>query len=230
MLLDSAGYLANESKEAPAPKITISKLNRSTSSTASLRQQRKCRFFLDSFRPIIFLLPRAEACVENWTLPVVSDAKMREGIHLILQNIRNYLKDARVLVSSGSVEHATLLTIYGAEELGKASLLFQTVQASKPEVDMRLFRGQNAHETKMTEARRLLGSLLLLQSSILGRARFPFILGAKEVEASPGLRMDCTFVDFRDDKWVFGATFLRDHLQELLFEIEKQCDVLETKL
>ncbi len=110
---------------------------------------------------------------------------MRNGIRLILDNVSQYVKDARLLVSESSVAHATVLTLYASEELGEASLLFQAKENRKFVVESRLFRGKNAHHVKMGEARPLLGDSVVLQSSMIGRARIPFILGAPDVEASP---------------------------------------------
>lgn len=141
---------------------------------------------------------------------------------MILKNVSRYVRDSRLLLKDNSVEHATLMALYAAEELGKASLLYQTQEKGELVVDSALFRGKQAHQKKMKEARRLLGDSALLQSSILGRARLPFILGAPEVEANPELRMDCTFVDFREGSWRFGATFAAEHLDRLLVDIETQ--------
>ncbi len=160
----------------------------------------------------------------------ISEDYTRHGIRLILDNVSQYVKDARLLVSDSSVAHATVLTLYASEELGKASLLFQAKENRKFVVDSRLFRSKNAHRLKMEEARHLLGDSVILQSSVIGRARVPFILGAPDVEASPNLRMDCTYVDFRDEKWVFGASFPVEHLANLLNRLEEEASRLRTKI
>jgi AbiV family abortive infection protein len=160
----------------------------------------------------------------------VSGEKMRQGIEMILRNVLQYVQDVKLLYMQGSFEHATLLAEYAAEELGKASLLFQTLQTESPSVDQRLFRGWEAHELKMKEARRLLGDSVILQSSVFGRAKLPFILGAPEVEASPELRMDCTYVDFREGEWKFGASFVKDHLVAFFTELEKQTSLIGSRL
>lgn len=160
----------------------------------------------------------------------VSKEKMQQGIEMILMNVLRYVQDIKLLYMQGSIEHATLLAEYAAEELGKASLLFQTLQMGNPSVDLRLFRGWEAHELKMQEARKLLGDWVILQSSVIGRARLPFILEAPDVEASPELRMDCTYVDFREGGWKFGASFVKDHLVTLFTELEKQALLIGSRL
>jgi AbiV family abortive infection protein len=155
---------------------------------------------------------------------------MLDGLRMILSNVSRYVRDTRALLKDNSIEHATLLAMYAAEELAKASLLYQTLERGKPAVDLQLFRGKQAHERKMDEARRLLGDSVLLQSSVYGRARFPFILGAADVEATPELRMDCTFVDFREGKWKFGALFAAEHLDRLLVDLETQTSLIIAKL
>jgi len=152
----------------------------------------------------------------------IPEEKMQQGIEMILMNLLRYVQDAKLLYMDGSIEHATLLAEYAAEELGKASLLCQTLQTGSPSVDLRLFSGKKAHETKMEEARRLLGNNVILQSSTVGRARVPHIVGAPDVETSPKLRMDCTYVDFREGEWKFGASFLKEHLVNLLTELNNQ--------
>jgi AbiV family abortive infection protein len=149
---------------------------------------------------------------------------------MILNNVSRYVRDTRLLLKDNSFEHATLLAMYAAEELGKASLLHQSLERGQPTVDLQLFRGKQAHERKMDEARRLLGDSVLLQSSVFGRARFPFVLGAPDVEATPELRMDCTFVDFREGKWEFGALFVAEHLDRLLVDLETQTSLILARL
>lgn len=149
---------------------------------------------------------------------------------MILDNVSRYVRDARLLLNDSSVEHATLLAMYAAEELGKASLLCQSLEKGQPAVDLQLFRGSRAHEMKMDEARRLVGDSVLLQSSIVGRARIPFILGAPEVEATPELRMDCTFVDFREGKWKFGALFAKEHLDTFLGDVEARTSSIGARI
>jgi AbiV family abortive infection protein len=162
--------------------------------------------------------------------PIISKELMSEGIRMILKNLSRYVRDSRLLLEDNSVEHATLMALYAAEELGKASLLYQTQAKGELVVDSALFRGRQAHEKKMDEARHLLGDSALLQSSIFDRARFPFILGAPEVEATPGLRMDCTFVDLREGNWRFGALFVADHLDRLLVDLETQTSSILQRL
>jgi AbiV family abortive infection protein len=159
---------------------------------------------------------------------VIPQAKMVEGIRMILNNVSRYISDTRLLLSDKSVEHAALLAMFAAEELGKASLLCETLKKGEPAVDLGLFRGKDAHERKMDEARRLLGDNALLQSSRFGFARFPFILGAPDVEASSDLRMDCTFVDFKEGEWTFGALFAEEHLDPLLNVLQNQCSSILT--
>jgi len=160
----------------------------------------------------------------------ISDGEMRQGIEMILMNISRYVRDVKLLFMDGSIEHATLLALYAAEELGKASLLFQTLQTGTPSVDLKLFRRKKAHEIKMKEACKLLGDSVILQSCKFGKARFPFILGAPDVEASPNLREDCTYVDFREGKWRFGASFPKEHLVSLFTELEKQSSLIHSRL
>lgn len=149
---------------------------------------------------------------------------------MILDNVSRYVRDARLLLNDSSVEHATLLAMYAAEELGKASLLCQSLEKSKPAVNLRLFQGSRAHKVKMDEARRLVGDSVLLQSSVFGRARLPFILGAPEVEATPELRMDCTFVDFREGNWKFGAPFATEHLDTFLGDLETRASSIRARI
>lgn len=155
---------------------------------------------------------------------------MQQGLEMILRNIFRYVKDVKLLYMDGSIEHATLLAMHAAEELGKASLLSQTLQTGSPSVDLGLFWGKKAHERKMKEARKLLGDYAILQSSRYGRARFPFILGAPDVETSPELRMECAYVDFREGEWKFGASFFKDHLMSLLTELENQSLLIGSRL
>jgi len=57
-----------------------------------------------------------------------------------------------------------------------------------------------------------------------------FILGDPEVEATPELRMDCAFVDFREGRLRFGELFAASHLDRLLSDLESQAALILERL
>jgi hypothetical protein len=54
--------------------------------------------------------------------------------------------------------------------------------------------------------------------------------GAPEVEATPELRMDCTFVDFREGNWKFGALFAKEHLDTFLGDVEARTASIRARI
>ncbi len=154
----------------------------------------------------------------------IPTSKILEGIQKCLSNTKRYVEDSRLIFGSGSLEHAVVLAIFAAEELAKAGIISQRFQQQRGrksiQVERIIFQGRDAHDYKIKEAKRILGSLML-ESSKLGVARFPFPLGRPDVEASPETRLQCAFVDWDNKDWKFGTSFHPANLTDLLEGIEK---------
>ena len=84
-------------------------------------------------------------------------ASALEGAQLALDNARQWLRDAVILIGQGSLGHAQALLLFGCEELGKATLWSDTpIGANQPGSlkDPRLivtsgYSGRDAHHAKL---------------------------------------------------------------------------------
>lgn len=152
-----------------------------------------------------------------------------EGIGKILSNAYRYVKDSKILLKDGSLEHAVVCAIFAAEELAKASMISKQLEEHQEESFIEV-RGWFSHSYKMQEAKRLLGNALIIESSRLGIARLPFRLGVDDKEASHPIRLVCAFVDFADGEWKFGTSYNQYILElDLLKEIEQKLNTIATK-
>ena len=153
-----------------------------------------------------------------------------EGIKLCLDNAERYVKDLELLRQNRSIEHAVVMAIFACEEMAKAYILFEHFKQESDGdfvgVSKKLFED---HEYKMKTAEKVLGINLYLDSSRLP-VRIPFRLGAPDVKASPKLRLQCAFVDFRDGSWKFGTEHNPHYFTFLLKAIQDKIDSLRSKL
>jgi len=162
--------------------------------------------------------------------------KIVEGIGKILNNTSRYIKDSKVLLKDGSLEHAVVCAVFAAEELAKAGMLSKQFEEHEgepfiemPTCDHRRSRFY-CHECKLQEAKKLLGDTLIIESSRLGIARLPFRLGVDDKEVTHPIRLLCAFVDFEDGEWKFGTPYNPSMLKlDLLKGIEEKLNEIATK-
>ena len=156
--------------------------------------------------------------------------RIQQGVELSIANSGRYVEDCKVLLQSKSLSHAVVMAIFACEEFAKAGFLLECLEKQKKEgiveVNKKIF---SSHEFKIQYARKL-GLTLIMESSRLGYARLPFKLGGEDVVASPELRLDCAFVDYKDGKWNLGTDSQMSSIQQFLYEIEEKLKHLKNRI
>jgi AbiV family abortive infection protein len=147
------------------------------------------------------------------------------GLKICAANIRQFVKDVDILLENSSIFHATTLAIFAVEELAKYSELERVKRlANGPtvQVDDRLFR---SHPYKQGLAKKLISNeAWILAPAVFEPAYFDskyfdsryFATGSSkpEVTVSPTLRLDCSFVNWKDGGWVYGSGIQMDRLKQ----------------
>jgi AbiV family abortive infection protein len=145
--------------------------------------------------------------------------KIDEGLRLIAGNIRRFVRDIDALLGSGRSDwHAIALAIFAFEELGKYHKLKEAKQAAEGDIvtiDEALFTD---HNYKQEIAKGLLPRDAL---TILPRIVVPNVDGTTHVlthsvKVSPLLRLDCLFVDWKNDDWNLGSPENPDHVRKFI--------------
>lgn len=158
----------------------------------------------------------------------ITSEKVVEGIGKILTNAYRYVKDSKLLLKDGSIEHAVVCAVFAAEELAKASMLSRQLEEHEGEPFIEV-AGFLDHPYKLREAKRLLGDALIIETSRIGLIRIPFRVGAPDVEVSHPIRLLCAFVDFEDGEWKFGTDYNPYMLLDLLKGIEEKLNSIAIK-
>lgn len=136
--------------------------------------------------------------------------RMETGIKLCLSRVSEYLLDAerlsdRLDAGQGTLQDAAILVTFAVEELGKAIILRkrseEQIGADIVKVEHQVFGGRDAHEHKQSEAFRLIDSSL----KRLHRAGFGPGFGPgfdiHNVDISPDIRLQLSFIDFKNSDW-----------------------------
>jgi AbiV family abortive infection protein len=167
---------------------------------------------------------------------IIPVAKLIEGLRLLDQNIRDFVKDSQVLLSGNHDSHAVALAIYAFEELGKYSELqrIQDEASKKAEstitVKDELFR---SHQYKQTIAKKLVPQdVMILVPAYFDEKYFdPKYFQTKNISVEPHLRSECSFVDWIDNDWRIGigTTCDAERLRKFLKAVLQTLDVLKAK-
>ena len=152
---------------------------------------------------------------------IIPLTRLSEGLRLLAQNIRDFVVDARQLLSKGHGYHAVALAIFAFEELGKYSELKRLGEESSRmgnsniTVKDALFR---SHDCKQEIARQLLPvDRMILVPPLFSSMYFdPKFFATEEVRVKPNLRLECVFVDWIDDDWRHGTPHDTERLKRFL--------------
>jgi len=169
----------------------------------------------------------------------IPSEKVVEGIQKIISNAHRYVKDSKILLNCGGIEHAVVSAVFAAEELAKASALSRQLKEYQSEALIEFPECHHyaknwllCHKCKLEEAKNLLGETFIIESCRLGIARLPFRLGVEDKEASHEVRMSCQFVDWnkKEGNWEFGTEYNVYMLElDLLKAIEKNLEIIATR-
>jgi AbiV family abortive infection protein len=152
---------------------------------------------------------------------IIPLSRLLEGLRLCAQNIRDFVVDARQLLSKGHGYHAVALAIFAFEELGKYSELKRLgeqsnrIGASNVTVKDDLFR---SHDYKQKLAEQLLPAetMILIPAYFSSTYFSSRYFETEEVKVEPTLRLECVFVDWLGDDWRYGTPHDTERLKKFL--------------
>lgn len=151
-------------------------------------------------------------------------------IEMCLLNSSQFLVDASLIHSHkkrSKYDHSVASVQFAIEELGKSSILRKKLQETEEniiEVPNNLFGGRGSHQLKETEA----WTILSPELRVLARKAFepdcfdPRFFVTEDVELSHEERLQCLFVNFKDDIPTLGVAVESDKFVKLLKGIEKE--------
>ena len=152
--------------------------------------------------------------------------KLSEGIRLCLNEIRDYLSDAKLLIDKSSLHHAYILVQFACEELGKASILKNKFKESKPgdivNVKDLLF---SDHKYKQDECWNLLGRELqvVYEGCFVGEG---FTRQGFEITEfmNSKTRLDAAFVNWNihEQNWEVFPRIDKEKIQKIINSIESK--------
>src|SRR3990170_1874159 len=145
----------------------------------------------------------------------IPKAKMQDGIALCKSNAIDFLKDAKLILSDGRLNHAYVLVEYSIEEFGKAVILKEALEASKSDpitVEERVF---TSHKGKSEKAWTMLdiNYRTIFDEGLFDRELFDPDIFDTDTLASHNTRLNCAFVDFNGDCWVLGERIKQELLE-----------------
>jgi len=167
------------------------------------------------------------------TMKEIPTNKIDDGLRLCDRNIRQFVKDAHILMKESSDYHAIAFAIFAFEELAKYSELKKAKESatqSTVKIDKRLLGGREAHRYKQNIARKLIPpEAMIVMPAGFDPAGFDSKgFTTEDVEISPPLRLDCLFVNWKEEEgtWDLGCPVLPDQIKKftdaILNELEKQ--------
>ena len=164
---------------------------------------------------------------------VIPLGRLEEGLDLCAQNVRDFVLDAKNLLSNGHGYHAVALAIFAFEELGKYSELKRLgeesakIGASSLKVKDDLFR---LHNYKQDIAKQLVpaDTMILIPRYFSDTYFSPKYFGTKEVMVEPNLRLECVFVDWLNGDWRYGTPHEPERLKKFLNAIIDALNKLTT--
>lgn len=159
---------------------------------------------------------------------LIPRAKMKEGIDLCKSNILDYLKDARLIMSDGRLNHAYVSVQFAIEEFGKIVMLKDALMASTNDIVTVKGSVFTSHKGKSPNAWRILDQKF---KTIFGEGDFDdedfsHVSFVTDTKASHDTRLDCAFVDFDEGIWHIGRDIKQKLLEELINHIEENLSKL----
>ena len=155
---------------------------------------------------------------------LVPRALIQEGIDLCKKNIADYLQDTRIIASGGKPYHAVISAEFGGEELGKISLLKETI--ANDTKDLVAINGEEfcSHDKKAERAWAILDRKyqVLFDEGVWKRGIWESRIWVENTEISPETRCECAFVDFINGRWTLGRNIKGNLLQEFIAHFEEK--------
>jgi len=147
---------------------------------------------------------------------------MKEGIELCKDNILAFLRDARLIIEEGRLNHAYVSVEFAIEELGKIVMLKEALNSSKDDpvlVKDRIFR---SHIGKPEKAFTVLDfKFKTIYKGIFNDKIFNPRTFNTGTTVSHRTRLECAFVDF-NRTWHIGKRIKENLLVDLIKHIEEK--------
>ena len=153
---------------------------------------------------------------------------MLEGINLCKRNISDYLRDARVIIEKGNLNHAYVSVQLSLEEFGKIIMLRETLSdnESKDVIPVKenvftnhIGKSEKAWNVLDSTFRRIFGEVGFEDT---GEGGFDPRGFETITTAGHRTRLQCAFVDFHLNKWWLGRNIEEKRLIELIDHIEER--------
>jgi AbiV family abortive infection protein len=146
-----------------------------------------------------------------------------EGITLCKQNILDFLDDARNIIEKGKLHHAYVSFEFALEEFGKIVMLKEALAVSN-NGKISLDKHFRDHIGKSEKAIERLGpdfksvyKMHWFLAQCLGV--WPLFFGTATGHQT---RLNCAFVNYKNNKWTIGATIDKDKFIHLINELERR--------
>jgi AbiV family abortive infection protein len=150
---------------------------------------------------------------------LIPKAKIQEGIELCKSNIRDYLKDARLIILEGRLNHAYIFVQLAIEEFGKTVMLKEALQSATSDPILVSHTVFDSHKNKPEKAFTILDPKV--RRIHQGGYGTGFARGFDiSTEVEHNTRLDCAFVDFDGNYWFRGRTIDKNKLEALIQNIE----------
>jgi AbiV family abortive infection protein len=155
---------------------------------------------------------------------VIPRKSIPQGIEYCKRNIIEFLKDARMVINSGTLNHAYISVQFAVEELGKILMIrkkFLTDASDPVVVSWKVFA---SHEGKTEEASNLLGEgfMKVFDEGVWKKGMWKKGLWAEDTYVEHETRLDCAFVDYYADNWRIGRSINKELLVKLVERIEEK--------
>jgi AbiV family abortive infection protein len=156
---------------------------------------------------------------------IVKRAEMSIGIETCKENIRQFLKDAKLLMDTSTLSHAYISVQYSMEELGKILILRQKLVIDKSDPLIITHREAfKSHEGKTEEALLFLGSGYdkIFDEGVFEEGCVEKGLAVMDTFVKHETRLDCAFVDYYGGMWQNGRDIRKELLVKLINRIEEK--------
>jgi AbiV family abortive infection protein len=156
------------------------------------------------------------------TIKMTSDI-IKEGMTLALRKSEEYLSDAELLISKGSLNTAVVLIEFAIEEFGRAVALCEKLKTGSVEVERTLLKSHNLKYNKAWSV--LPEDLKTIYEGTFDPAIFdPNIFDVGKETISPRTRLDATFVDYDESikKWKDGIRADKYKLEAIIKGIREE--------
>ena len=147
---------------------------------------------------------------------------MQNGIDLCKQNVSDFLKDAKLIVSEGRLDHAYVIVEFAIEEFGKIVMLNEALSLNTNDpilVNESVFK---SHNEKSTKAWVILNPKyrIIFDEGAYDENVYDPRFYQTNTTASHNTRLEFAFVGFDGNRWVLGREIKKSLLENLITHVD----------